>query len=118
MIAGLDSTAPITSFTVARKAGSPTVRLVLSTRTNSVWGARSGKAFLRIWSAVCDWPTPASLMSICFKPRAAFPKANRRTTHPSQPKTAVFQWVALQWPIRPAMFIARCICLPQASIVP
>jgi hypothetical protein len=45
-----------------------------------------------------------------------FPKAKRSTTHPSQPKTAVFQWFALQWPMRPATFIAFCICFSQASL--
>ena len=105
----------ITSATVDRKAGSSTVRLVLWTSTSSVCGARSGKAFLRTWSALCDWPTPASLMSICLKPTTMFPNAKRTMTQASQPNTAIFQWRALQAPIRPAMFIARCICAEARS---
>ena len=48
----------------------------------------------------------------------AFPMYAKTTTSAIHPKTAVFQCVALQAPIRPATFIARCICFPQASIVP
>src|SRR5689334_17487974 len=48
-------------------------------------------------------------------PTTAFPTYARTTTTASQPKTAVFQWLALHAPIRPATFIARCICLVQPS---
>src|SRR6266545_1898128 len=75
-------------------------------RTISVCGSACGKPSLRIWFALCDWPVVASSMSRFLVPTTA-PRANAAMTNASQPKTAVFQWLALQRPIRAAMLFER-----------
>src|SRR5438552_14922650 len=52
-------------------------------------------------SARCDWLTFAFCWSICFVP-TCMPIARATITNASQPKTAVFQWPALQRPMRAA----------------
>ena len=71
--------------------------------TNSVCASVWPKPdFLKISSARCAWPTFASCVAIVFIGSCvAMPKAT--TTKASQPKTAVFQWLALQRPMRAAM---------------
>ena len=88
--------------TAARNAGSSTVSVVLWTSTISVCGSACEAGLLRIWSARWAWPTFASCWSICFVP-TRLPTASAATTNASQPKTAVFQWLALQRPMRAAM---------------
>ena len=51
--------------------------------------------------ALPDSPTAASFFSIIFI-GTAMPMANEATTNASQPKVAVFQWLALQRPMRAA----------------
>src|SRR6266540_138374 len=75
-------------------------------RTISVCGSACGKPSFRIWLALCDWPVVASSISRFFVP-TTMPMANAATTNASQPKTAVFQWLALQRPIRAAMLFER-----------
>src|SRR5262245_17632867 len=58
-------------------------------------------------SALADSPTEASACLIWVVPRFIAMKSDA-TTKASQPKTAVFQWLALQRPIRAARF---CDCL-------
>ncbi len=50
-----------------------------------------------------DSPGPAAFGSIVFVP-AMPPSAKATRTNASQPKVAVFQWSALQRPIRAARF--------------
>ena len=51
-------------------------------------------------------PTPASFFSIiCIG--TAIPIANEATTNASHPNVAVFQWLALQRPIRAARLLER-----------
>ena len=54
-----------------------------------------------ILSAARDSPTFASFGSMLLVP-TCMPTNTDRTTKASQPKTAVFQWLALQRPIRAA----------------
>src|SRR5439155_21534575 len=61
---------------------------------------------LRIWSALCAWPTFASAVSMFFVP-TKLPRNTAATTNASQPKPAVFQWLALQRPMRAAMLFER-----------
>src|SRR4051794_28439005 len=104
LIAPKDATAETASSTVARKAGSFTVTLSLWTTTISVCGSAWKPASRRMWSARWDWPTLASFVSIDFVPTAC-PTTSAAITKASQPKTAVFQWLALQRPIRAAMLL-------------
>ena len=59
-----------------------------------------------IRSAVRDSPTLASLSSMYVVPAWMLKKTDA-TTNASQPKTAVFQWLALQWPMRAARPFGR-----------
>ena len=106
LIAGLPLTAPMTSRTVARNSGSPTVREELWISTSSVCRSAWGKPCFRIWSALCDWPVFVSSCLMFFVPTCC-PIIRATTTNASQPKTAVFQWPALQRPIRAAMLLER-----------
>ena len=106
LIAGFDRIVPTTSFTVARNFGSSTVLVELCTSTSSVCGSTCGNAFLRIWSPLWDWPTLLSSVLRVLVP-TCMPMAIARTTNASQPKTAVFQWLALQRPMRAAMLFER-----------
>jgi len=81
-------------------------RRALHEHTASVCGSACGKPLLRIWSALRDWPTFASCMLMLFVP-TALPIATAATTNASQPNTAVFQWLALQRPIRAARLYER-----------
>ena len=108
MIAGFPRIEPRTSATAARNAASVATSFELWISTISVSGSACGKACCRILSALWDWPTFASFVSICFVP-TTMPSANETITNASQPKTAVFQCPALQRPIRPATFMAFCI---------
>ena len=92
-----------TSFTAARNAGLVTVIPVPWMSTISVCGSVwPNPAWRSITSARCAWPTFASFWSICFV-LTALPTTSEAMTKASQPKTAVFQWLALQRPIRAAM---------------
>ena len=51
-----------------------------------------------------DSPEPDAFGSIVFVP-IRFPSANETATNASHPKVAVFQWEALQRPIRAARFL-------------
>src|SRR6478672_3550944 len=74
--------------------------------TNSVCGSALKPECFRICSARCDSPTLASSFDSCFVP-ICMPTTSEATTKASQPKTAVFQWLALQRPIRAAMLLER-----------
>ena len=92
-----------TSTTAARNAGSLIVLVLLCTTTISPIGCVCGKpAFCRMWSPVRASPTFVSFLSMFFVP-TMFPRKRAATTNASQPKTAVFQWLALQRPMRAAM---------------
>src|SRR4051812_4099156 len=96
-----------TSFTVARNAGSLIVAVLLWITTISVSAPVCLKpASLRIWSPRWAWPTLAFCSSMFFVP-AAVPMKTAAMTKASQPKTAVFQWLALQRPIRAARLFER-----------
>ena len=90
---------------VARNAGSSTVFVFDWMTTSSPWPSlsRSNPAS-RIWLALPASPTAASFFSIiCIG--ATIPIANEAITNASQPNVAVFQWLALQRPIRAAMLL-------------
>ena len=103
---GNGRTAPTAWRTTARNAGSPARSFELWMTTNSVWGSGRNPACFRIRSARCDSPTFASSLFSCFVP-TCMPTANDTITNASQPKTAVFQWLALQRPMRAAMLFER-----------
>ena len=88
-----------TSATVERKAASLIVSRLLWISTISVCGSGRKPACLRIWSALRASPTFASCMLAVFWP-TTWPTATAAITKASQPKTAVFQWLALQRPMR------------------
>ena len=101
-----------TSATAARKAGSATVRVLDWTSTISLCAAVLSPfasivnpALLMMRSAVRDSPTFASFWLICLTP-TWLPTYIAPTTNTSQPISAVFQWVALQWPTRAARWLA------------
>ena len=102
MIAWNGDTVATTSFTAERNAGESIVAVSLWTSTISVCGSAWKPACLRIWSARWAWPTFAFASSICLVP-TTLPRDDSGDHDASQPKTAVFQWLALQRPIRAAM---------------
>ena len=57
-----------------------------------------------------DSPGPAVFGSIVFVPTAP-PIPNATRTRASQPNVAVFQWAALQRPMRAARFCGRVLCV-------
>ena len=61
---------------------------------------------MRIWSARCDWPVLTSASLMFFVP-TLLPIMKAATANTSQPKTAIFQWLALQRPMRAAMLFER-----------
>ena len=69
----------------------------------------------RILSARPDSPGPAVLGSMVLVPTAP-PIAKAAMTRPSQPKVAVFQWLALQRPIRAARL--RLVCVRDTAFSP
>src|SRR5262245_38464243 len=103
---GNGCTARTVSPMTALNAGSSALSFWLWMTTNSVCGSALNPACFKIWSARCDWPTLASSFDSCFVP-TCMPTANDAMTKASQPKTAVFQWLALQRPIRAAMLFER-----------
>ena len=90
------------SSIAAANSGSLAVSVSLWMRTVSPAGCL--KPASRIWSARLDSPAPPALPSAAFVPTTV-PSMTASTTKASQPKTAVFQWPALQRPMRPAMFV-------------
>src|SRR5512133_3907392 len=90
----------------ASNAGSFALSFSLWMTTNSVCGSALNPDCFRICSARCDSPTLASSLLSCFVP-TCIPTASEARTKASQPKTAVFQWLALQRPIRAAMLLER-----------
>src|SRR5579884_331341 len=69
--------------------------------TISVCGSDWSPAARSRWSACRAWPVFVSCMSSCLVPTIC-PTTRAAATNASQPKTAVFQWLALQRPIRAA----------------
>src|SRR5687767_3623225 len=97
----------VTSSIAARNAGSSVVVVLDWTRTNSTCSsAFFGKASSMILSAVRASPTFSSLSSRYLVPTAP-PMTTAAITNASQPKVAVFQWLALQRPIRAARLFER-----------
>ena len=91
-----------TSLTAARNAGSPIVCVLLCTSTISPIASVCGKpASRRMWSPRWASPTFVSCWSMFFVPMFV-PRTTAAMTNASQPKTAVFQWLALQRPMRAA----------------
>src|SRR5207253_6684428 len=62
-----------------------------------------------------DSPGPALVGSACFVP-TWLPRANASSTSASQPNVAVFQWAALQPPMRAAT-LRRLLCLVRNMTV-
>src|SRR5205823_9997453 len=90
----------------AWNGGSVAFSFELWMTTISLCGSALNPAWLRIWSARCDSPTLVSWLDMVFMPMF-MPTASETTTNASQPKTAVFQWLALQRPMRAAMLFER-----------
>ena len=90
-----------TSSTAAVKAGSPAESEELWTSTLSAAGRL--KPASRTRSIRPDSPGPAVFGSIVFVP-ARPPRAKATRTNANHPNVAVFQWSALQRPIRAARF--------------
>src|SRR6478735_4929384 len=88
-----------TSFTAASNSGVPAVAVVLWTRTFSAAGRL--KPSCRIRSTRPDSPGPAVFGSGFLVP-TMLPMPKATTTRASQPNVAVFQWFALQRPMRAA----------------
>src|SRR5580765_8532676 len=88
-----------TSSIAAAKAGVPVCSERFWIRTLSPAGCL--KPASRILSIRPDSPGPLAFGSICFVPIWP-PRAKATTTRASQPKVAVFQWAALQRPMRAA----------------
>ena len=98
-----------TSSIAALNAGSLVRSESLWTRTLSPAGCL--KPASRILSMRPDSPGPAVFGSMVLVPTAP-PIANAPTTSASQPKVAVFQWSALQRPIRAARLCLGVIAVP------
>ena len=97
-----------TSFTAASKAGVPAVAVRLWTSTFSAAGRLNPSC--RILSIRPDSPGPEVFGFGFFVPTAPpIPKAT--TTRASQPNVAVFQWLALQRPIRAARLRGRLVAV-------
>ena len=95
-----------TSLTAAANAGVPACSERFWIRTLSPAGCL--KPASRILSIRPDSPGPLAFGSICFVPTwPPMPKAT--TTSASQPKVAVFQWEALQRPMRAARLRFWCV---------
>src|SRR5262245_14012904 len=105
----------MTSSIAAVKAGSVTRREGLWMRTASPAGCL--KPASRILSIRPDSPGPGVFGSMVFVP-ARPPRTKARRTNASQPNVAVFQWSALQRPMRAATFlglVADMIFLPNVE---
>src|SRR5215210_3311803 len=102
-----------TSATALLKAGSLARSVELSTRTLSLAGC--WKPASRIRSIRPDSPGPGSFGSIVVVPTAP-PRAKATKTKAIHPKVAVFQWEALQRPIRAARL--RLLCLVRDIVRP
>src|SRR5262245_34260500 len=89
----------MTSFTAASNAGVPAVAVRLCINTFSAAGRL--KPSCRIRSIRPDSPGPVVFGSGVFVPTMP-PSPKATTTRSSQPKVAVFQWFALQRPMRAA----------------
>ena len=85
----------------------------LWTRTFSAAGCLNPASRMR--SIRPDWPGPEVFVSMFFVPTMP-PRPKATTTRKSQPKVAVFQWFALQRPIRAARL--RCGLLGDISFPP
>ena len=103
-----------------RHPRSPHRRRIVPTRCERLWiktlsAAGCSKPASRIRSIRPDSPGPAEFGSMFFVPTAPpSPKATR--TKASQPNVAVFQWSALQRPMRAARL--RSVCLVRDMRVP
>ena len=95
-----------TSSTAAAKAGVPVCSERFWIRTLSPAGCL--KPASRILSIRPDSPGPLAFGSTFFIPIWS-PRAKATTTSASQPKVAVFQWAALQRPMRAATLWFWCL---------
>src|SRR3954463_1899940 len=99
---GKRSMVRVISVITARKAGSWASSFLFWTKTISpISSTLTSNPSLMILSALAASPTFESEVSRYLVP-IAVPIANDATTNASQPNTAVFQWFALQRPIRAA----------------
>ena len=102
MTCGNASSVFVTSVITARKAGSLAFSVFDWMSTISpISSLVCGKPASMILSACRASPTLVSLVSRYFVP-TALPITKDAMTNASQPKTAVFQWLALQRPMRAA----------------
>ena len=98
--------------TAALNNGSLARSVELCIRTFSPAGC--GNPASRILSMRPDSPGPGASASIVFMPTMP-PIPNATTTNASQPNVAVFQWVALQRPMRAAMLRFECVVRDMPS---